>query len=1221
MADMMASSFQNISSLLEKMQSPDQDYRFMAISDMIVQIQKDTVKLDDETEQKVVRMLLKLLEDRNGEVQNIAVKCLGVLIKKIKHERVETIVMDLCKNAMSEKDRIRDISNIGLKTVISQLPLASGDLTRNICECIVIELVKAVKWDNVSIQFEALELLADLLNMFGNFVRSHHMFAILRAIIPKFCSPRQAVQKRSVAVCSVMVRFCDDVVYKEIINHMWNGLTINYSDSDIHTYIQCIFGICREAHQRFSSHIEEFLPMILQYSLKEDDDIRESCLLTLQIFIQKCPKEITTHLSEIISLCMDHLTYDPNYNYDYEDEIENKCNVCAINEDSDNYSDDDDTAWKVRRAAAKCLELLVTNRTEMLMEFYQILSPALITRFKERDENVKSDIFQTYAALLKQTNLSTRHLSASFLEKESPVIMLQEQAPHLIKAICEQMKQNSMKTRRDCFNLLRTLFDVFPEALNLYISDIIPGLLYCLNKQKSNNSVLLDTLSFIHYILGFHQVQALQPHINEIIPLILNTIDHDYYRITVEGLLVLQELIKAMRPLNASSICNYGLFIKDIYNCTFVRLKHSDIEVKEQAILTMAQIISNFADFLQKDLSVCLSLLLDRLRNDITRLTAIKAFAMIAMSPLRVELPVVNEAILILSSFLHQNQRILKVNTINLLDCLIRNYYDHINIDYLNHVIDELPVLLNELDLHIAQITLVLLKTIAQYHPSVLQGITEKIFPEIMKLLKSPLLQGTMLVAMQQFFQGLVKCHLQGLGYNDLLQILTNPILQMSDKKKNKNKHIYYTLSKCVAAITVVCRNHAFAVVNQFLQNINVGVSNSLCLFSLLVIGEIGREIDLTSINHLKDAILQSFLIDSEEVKIAASYALGCIALGNLQEYLPFIVQEIETQPDQQYLVLLSLQEVINSLSIPQENASELLGFIPEIWQQLLLHCQSPEEGIRGVISECLGKLTLMDPTRLLPELEEHVKNASPIMRAVVVLAIKYTIVEQDHPIDSFLRQNIGQFLNTLQDPDLNVRRASLMLFNSVAHNKLFLLEDLLDTILPLIYNETKVNEFLIQEVKMGPFKHTVDEGLDIRKAAFECMYTLLNKCIDFIDVYEFLNHIEAGLKDHYDIKMLTYLMVEHLAQLRPKEVLQEMDNIIQPLSATCTMKVSPRSVQQEFERLDELKKCAMRTLLALQKIPNIETNLSFNELLMQIKNSPDLTQIFESHSVQKNAH
>lgn len=155
------------------------------------------------------------------------------------------------------------------------------------------------------------------------------------------------------------------------------------------------------------------------------------------------------------------------------------------------------------------------------------------------------------------------------------------------------------------------------------------------------------------------------------------------------------------------------------------------------------------------------------------------------------------------------------------------------------------------------------------------------------------------------------------------------------------------------------------------------------------------------------------------------------------------------------------------------------------------------------------------------------------------------------------LRQNIGVFLNTLQDPDLNVRRASLVLFNSVVHNKLFLLDDLLNSTVPLIYNETKVNvsiftpkkskfsffnifkETLIQEVQMGPFKHTVDEGLDLRKAAFECMYTLLNKCIDVIDVYQFLNHVEAGLKDHYDIKVLTYLIVERLAQLRPKEVLQ----------------------------------------------------------------------------------
>lgn len=54
----------------------------------------------------------------------------------------------------------------------------------------------------------------------------------------------------------------------------------------------------------------------------------------------------------------------------------------------------------------------------------------------------------------------------------------------------------------------------------------------------------------------------------------------------------------------------------------------------------------------------------------------------------------------------------------------------------------------------------------------------------------------------------------------------------------------------------------------------------------------------------------------------------------------------------------------------------------------------------------------------------------------------------------------------------------------------------------------------------MGPFKHTVDDGLDLRKAAFECMYTLLETCLDQLDVFEFLNHIEDGLRDHYDIKV-----------------------------------------------------------------------------------------------------
>lgn len=103
-----------------------------------------------------------------------------------------------------------------------------------------------------------------------------------------------------------------------------------------------------------------------------------------------------------------------------------------------------------------------------------------------------------------------------------------------------------------------------------------------------------------------------------------------------------------------------------------------------------------------------------------------------------------------MGSFLRKNQRALKLSTLLLLDCLIKNYYIHIYVDLLRHITAELPPLLDESDLHIAQWTLVLLKTIGQHHPRALQDISTNILPEVMNLVKSPLLQG-LHITLQEF--------------------------------------------------------------------------------------------------------------------------------------------------------------------------------------------------------------------------------------------------------------------------------------------------------------------------------------------------------------------------------------------------------------------------------------------------------------------------------------
>lgn len=89
-------------------------------------------------------------------------------------------------------------------------------------------------------------------------------------------------------------------------------------------------------------------------------------------------------------------------------------------------------SWKVRRAAAKCLDAVVSTRHEMLPEFYKTVSPALIARFKEREENVKADVFHAYLSLLKQTRPVQSWLCDpdAMEQGETPLTMLQSQVIH-----------------------------------------------------------------------------------------------------------------------------------------------------------------------------------------------------------------------------------------------------------------------------------------------------------------------------------------------------------------------------------------------------------------------------------------------------------------------------------------------------------------------------------------------------------------------------------------------------------------------------------------------------------------------------------------------------------------------------------------------------------------------------------------------------------------------
>ena len=70
----------------------------------------------------------------------------------------------------------------------------------------------------------------------------------------------------------------------------------------------------------------------------------------------------------------------------------------------------------------------------------------------------------------------------------------------------------------------------------------------------------------------------------------------------------------------------------------------------------------------------------------------------------------------------------------------------------------------------------------------------------------------------------------------------------------------------------------------------------------------------------------------------------------------------------------------------------------------------------------------------------------------------------------------------------------------------------------------------LIRTVDLGPFKHIVDDGLELRKAAFECVDTLLDSCLDQVNPSSFIvPYLKSGLDGELVFFVLPILFYSHL--------------------------------------------------------------------------------------------
>ncbi|TFK38693.1 TIP120-domain-containing protein [Crucibulum laeve] len=1207
-----------MNSLIEKMQSPDQDFRFMGLNDLMTEIKTDPTSFtgDEAVETKVLKQVLSLVEDKISEVKNQAVKCLGQLIKILRQTQMETVVDKLIEFSGGKDEELRDISGLALKTITAELP-PDGKIAATACAKLTPKLLYQIQSPDTPPEalVETLSILSILISRFPSHLSSATLDPQpLVVLAPLLSHQRPVVRKRAIITLSQFIPISQPELFAQLLKtNVIPNLAPNASVDKQRTTAQLVAAVARHSPQQIAPSLGEIVPGILKAIQKDDEELREGCLQALESLVLRCPSEITQFLNPIILVGNQFIKYDPNYAGadDEDEEMADPDDDDDDEDEGDEYSDDEDTSYKIRRSATKLLAAIVGTRPELLVSIYKDVSPVLISRFSDREETVRLEVWATYGILLSQTavygglpqingdstprNKRKRDTEETMdTSEDSPYTLLKTQVPALSKALLGQLKspKTSPATLQAGFGLLHSLLTVLPGSLSTQVPSIVATSKAILSQSPttSTSTLHLTTLSFLALFFATHTPSTFNSSLPTLTPVLLKSVAERHPRIASETFRVFSALLNATKPVK-------GEWPESVYQQALARLAAHDTDAEVRAC----------AEDCIADLWICATEVVqskDRKEWEfICRSSGKTEGAVKVVNKVAREVSVsddwANGCVEWLMGLLRKSGRLGKVEVFSALEVLLRSYTSGIPPALPASLIPQIKPYLSTSDISLLSQALSTLAILLELSPATAFPEVERdILNDIYVIAHSPLVSGAALDSLFRFFAGLVQAD---------NQIATHivPNLVFSSEKAPKGESSSSNVAKCIAQVVKSQHDVAAGTIAEYSKNLKKTskAKPSLVILSLLIVGELGRFIDMSPQGDIFSNVIDHFGVEQEEVRSAAAFAAGNIAIGNLHQFLPAIVKMVESDPKKRLLALHAAKEVVTHCS-----QGQLEGVADLLWVPLFENSQNSEETTRNVAAACLGKLATTHPSKYLPQLHARIKDQNASTRATVVSAIRYTFADAAQSYDELLAPFLVDFLSLMLDQDLTVRRLALSSLNSAARTKPHLIREHLPSLLPNLYKETVINPDLIRTVQMGPWTHKVDDGLDARKTAYETMYTLLDTCLTRLDLHEFLGRVLPGLSDDSDeIKVISHMMLFRLSQVAPAAVAQRLDEATPQLEKTMKgATVTKDTVKQDLERAAELQRSALRAVAALSKIAGAGVSPKFENFVEELKRNPN---------------
>mmetsp|Transcript_77181 Transcript_77181/g.213364 ORF Transcript_77181/g.213364 Transcript_77181/m.213364 type:complete len:1277 (-) Transcript_77181:133-3963(-) len=1270
----MAMNPSTVSQLLDEMENWDKDKRFMAASDLMQEVTLSNQVLDLHLQKRICQAFLKQLEDQSIDVQGNAVKCLAKIVCKFQEQQIGEVLLKLSQLVLEGKPEVRDIYATCLKGLLGELPASCSTLA---CQNVLPKMLNGItSHSSVEVKEECTDVFHDFLKRFGdNRVMQWSDQETMQTSLLNLLKPKQhksSLRKKVIACIGALSSVLADRQLDTLMKMLLGDVRAASTKAEKQKYIQCISTVSRNVGFRIGQHLREIAPLFLQIvnqateqdvsmdgDNEKDHEVVENCLNAFESFVLRCSKEIAPHLDELSNVILNLIAYDPNFydTGDAQDAMDDGFE--EFDDDGLVDSDDDDNSWKVRRAALKVLAAMVRGLPDKLQEIYATFATPLITRFQEREESVKLDVFTTFAEMAQTAVIkgqsSYRHGSATPGQPMSGILEVERLPPpkerpaaqHLVAVLPQctaqlnkQLRSKAPKTRQGALALLRTLAECVPQHLEPNLPQVKDELVRAL--RETNSTMRLDALICLRHLAeNYASPQIYQQLAPLMCPLFLQCCNDSYYKSIAQALRAVGTYVYPLRP-GPQEPSSQLVEMLPVFEVLRAKLLATDIdqEVKESALECFGHLMACTGDLpqFQAALQNCLPPFVERIKNEVTRSTAIKALKTMCISQVHIAtLTSVLAAIgSHLSLYLSQNSRAFRQQCLDALVHLVKKYGSSMPMETMMQITGDVVPFITDTDLYITDLCVQVAIQVLENSPTMAPVAIERCVPAVLNVCRSPLLQGSALDSILLFLSRVAQ-HRDHCPFERLRQELSDTSV-VANAQAQAQRHVIGTLAKGLAAVVASsARDVQARAVQHFLTTVKQCSGSPApetvqqCELSLLALGETGKYTDLSATPGFCETLLRQLESAQDEIRLAAALSLGYATVGAMGTLLKVVIDNVQQAGSgakgqkTQYLLLTSLREVIaigvaqRSLSGPSL-AEHLRPHVPRVLPILSQYADSQEESVRNVVSESLGHLLMVDQDTVLQTLMGLLSNREREawrVRASAVSAVRFAAAKQCTP--AAILPPKDALLACLCDEELQVRKAALHSVNVVCLSPTCseILRAHTEFIFERIKEDSKQKPELIREVDLGPFKHKVDDGLPLRKFAYTVCTSLLSAYPEQIASPALIDLVLQGLVDNEDVQVICCQLLQDLCSWNFAlfRIIGRIGDLVEPFDRCIMRCIKQVQAKQQVSRAMDMLRLYARTLKVVEPIAEANQHKTFVDFMGRIMKDNTFASVYEHAS------